>query len=205
MALLTALVAAVFFIAGKRSPEDRLATVLGCSFGIVLIVPMGISRDKMEGTLDFVCGLPVEPRDIAASRLIAAGLFAIPWAVGIGAVWISRPFSIALNPVAVAAVAWLAMLTIGASATAIFTYFELESLLGAPIIAMLLIVAIVPRIVHAVMPDLTPASVLQFLASPGMMPVLAFSFLIFVLAVVSLSLAISVRALNSFRPGSTAT
>jgi ABC-2 family transporter protein len=195
MVLLTVLVGIVFFLAGKHSPEDRLASILGCSIGVVLIVPMGISRDKMEGTLDFICGLPVEARDIAASRFIAVGLLAIPWAVGIGAVWLWRPFSVAINPVAVTVVAWLAMVTIGAAATAIFTCFELESLLGAPMIAMLVVGMIAPRIVHALFPAVTTVLILQWLTSGATPLVLASAALLIVASIGTVAFAATVRGL----------
>jgi ABC-type transport system involved in multi-copper enzyme maturation permease subunit len=195
MAQLTVFVAVVFFLLGKHSPEDRLAIVLGCSFGVVLIVPMGISRDKMEGTLDFICGLPLEPRDIAASRFGAVGLCTVPWAVVIGAVWLARPFSIALNPLAVFAVAWLAMLTVGAGATAIFTCFELESLFGVPIIAMLLLVVVLPRIAHALFPALTTAITIESLMRPASPSLAALAALLFVGLTGAIAFAATVRGL----------
>jgi hypothetical protein len=195
MAQLTALVAVVFFIAGKRSPEDRLAAVIGCAFGVVLIVPMGISRDKMEGTLDFICGLPVEARDIAASRFVAAGLLVIPWAVGIGAVWLARPFSIALNPLAVSVAAWLAMVSISTGAAAIFTCFELENVLGVPMIAMLITVVVVPRAVHAGFPSLTTALMLQWLTTRAAPVVLASAATLVVISVCTVAFLATVRGL----------
>jgi len=55
MALVTVVIGLVFFVAGKRTPADLLATLVGSGLGVALIVPMGIARDKMEGTLEFIC------------------------------------------------------------------------------------------------------------------------------------------------------
>lgn len=199
MVLLTVVVGIVFFLAGKHTPEDQLASILGCSIGVVLIVPMGISRDKMEGTLDFICGLPVESRDIAASRFIAVGLLAIPWAVAIGAFCLSRPFSIPLNPLAVAVAAWLAMLTLGAGATAIFSCFDLETLLGAPVIVLVLTLVIVPRVVHALFPALTAATMLRSLASPAAPMLVAIAALALVGLTGAIAFAATVRGLARHR------
>src|ERR1019366_8109956 len=163
MACLTVIVGLVFCVAGKPTPSDLLATLIGSSIGVVLIVPMGISRDKMEGSLDFLCGLPVESHAIAASRFIAVAVLSIPWAVGVGAVAFTVPTIASLNPVGVAILTWLAMLLLGASATALLTRFELESLLGAPVIAMVIAVVLVPRAVHALIPGMTKETVLRLL------------------------------------------
>jgi hypothetical protein len=198
MVVLTVLVGIVFFVAGKRDPESLLASLIGCSIGVVLLVPMGISRDKMEGTLDFICGLPVETRDIAASRLIAVALFALPWALGIGLLSIAARGAIPLTPVAAAVLAWLAMLFLGAIAIALFSCFDLESLLGAPAVALIVAAVVMPRLVHALIPDLTQTSILHFLAWRGATPLLMSVFLTSALAIVLVSLAISARALNNF-------
>lgn len=201
MVILTVLVGLVFFLAGKRSPESLLAALIGCSLGVVLIVPMGISRDKMEGTLDFLCGLPVESRDIAASRLIAVALLAVPWAVGVGAFSVVVPTSIELGPVRAAMIAWLTMLVLGAIATALFVCFDLESLLGAPIVAMIVMLVVVPRVVHVFIPQITQESVLRFLAGGAASTVVVTVFFSAVLATVLASHQVSARALARYRAG----
>ena len=86
LALVTAAIGALFYLAGKRTPTEMLAAMIGSSIGVVLVVPMGITRDKLEGTLDFICALPVDSRTIAASRIAAMAVLSIPWAVGIGVI-----------------------------------------------------------------------------------------------------------------------
>jgi hypothetical protein len=166
MILLTAIVCVVFFALGKRSATDQLAVLLGCSIGVVLIVPLGIARDKMEGTLDFVCGLPVEARDIAASRFLAIAALAFPWALGVGALSIAAPAIGSLNPVDAFVFAWLGLLLMGACTMALFTRYDFETLLGTPIVVMILFVAIAPRVVHFWLPSLTPESLARILSQP---------------------------------------
>ncbi|MFI5233795.1 MAG: hypothetical protein ACHQSE_14950 [Gemmatimonadales bacterium] len=147
MAVLTAIVCGVFFAAGKRAPSDLLAVMMGSGLGAVLIVPMGISRDKMEGTLDFLCGLPVDPRAIAAS--------------------LALPATAHVNPVVVVVLTWLAMLLIGACTVAALTCFELESLLGAPLVGLVIAFVLVPRAVRALVPAVTGEAVVRFLQQPA--------------------------------------
>jgi hypothetical protein len=200
MACLTIIVGVVFFLAGKRTPADFLAILIGSSLGVVLIVPMGISRDKMDGSLDFLCGLPVESHAIAASRFIAVAVLAIPWAVGVGAASFTLPVMVSLNPVGVAILTWLAMLLLGACGTALFTRFELESLLGAPVVAMVISVVLVPRVVHALIPGITQESLLRFLQQPTTPLVLATVLPAAVGIVGAVAFGIASRGFATYRP-----
>jgi hypothetical protein len=203
MACLTVIVGLVFFVAGKRAPVDLLATLMGSSLGVVFIVPMGISRDKIEGSLDFLCGLPVESRAIAASRFIAVAVLSIPWAAAVGAAAFTVPTITSLSPVGVAILTWLAMLLLGACGTVLLTRFELESLLGAPVVAMVIAVVLVPRAVHALIPGLTQETVLRLLQRPTAPFVLSAVLLAVVGIVGAVAFAITSRAFASYRPGQT--
>jgi ABC-2 family transporter len=167
MAVLALVVCGVFFAAGKRTAADLFVTVLGTGLGAVLIVPMGISRDKMEGTLDFLCGLPVEPRAIATSRFVAMAVLAAPWAVAAGIVSIALSPVAQVNPVAVTVLVWLATLLLGACATAAFACFDLETLLGAPVVGLVIVFVLVPRAVRALFPEFSGAAALRFLQQPA--------------------------------------
>jgi hypothetical protein len=167
MGVLALIVCGVFFAAGKRTAADLFVTVLGTGLGAVLIVPMGISRDKMEGTLDFLCGLPVEPRTIAASRFAAMTVLAAPWAIAAGAVSIALPAVALVNPVAVAVLIWLSMLVLGACATAAFACFDLETLLGGPVVGLVIVFVLVPRAFRAVFPGATREAAIHFLQQPA--------------------------------------
>lgn len=197
MVMLTVVVEAVFFAAGKRSPDNLLASLLGCCIGVVLIIPMGISRDKMEGTLDFICGLPVEARDIAASRFAALAVLTIPWAVAVGALATRVPQSAALSPAGVVVLAWLTMLSLGSIATALFICFDLETLLGAPVVGLIIAVVLIPRIARALLPQVTAELLLRFLSGPSAPLILAAVLLLVAGGVTTASFALSVRALGS--------
>jgi hypothetical protein len=203
MVALTAIVSATFYLAGKRTSADFLATLIGSSLGVVLIVPMGISRDKMEGTLDFLCGLPVESQEIAASRFVAVAILSVPWAMGVGALSFALPAPIPLNPAGVAILAWLALLMLGACATALLARFDLESLLGAPVVAIVIAVAVVPRAVRLLMPAITREAFMAFLRQPSAPLVLMFSFLAAAVVTGAAAFGITSRAFANYRPDST--
>lgn len=203
MAALTVIVCAVFYLAGKRTPADFLATLIGSSLGVALIVPMGISRDKMEGTLDFLCGLPVEPRDIAASRFVAVALLAVPWAVAVGALSFALPAPIPVNPAAAALLTWFALLILGACATAALARFELESLLGAPVVALVIFVALVPRALRALMPGLSPEALVEILRQPRAPLLLALVLVAVAGGTCTIAFEMASRAFARYEPDST--
>lgn len=199
MALLTMIVCGVFVLAGKRTASDVLATVLGSGIGAVLIVPMGISRDKMEGTLDFLCGLPVEPRAIAASRFAAMAVFATPWAAAAGGVSFALPATAQVNPIAVGVLTGLAMLLLGACGIAALTCFELESLLGAPLVAVVIAFVLVPRAVRALLPGVTGDAALRFLQQPAAPFVVAVCLLAVGAVVGAIAFGMATRGFAKYR------
>ena len=197
----TILICLVFYAAGKRTAVEMLALVVGSSLGTIMMVPMGIAREKMEGTLDFICGLPVEPRTIAASRFLAVAILPIPWVIAIGVTSVAVPTLGALNPVGVAALAWLALLSLGALGTALCTLYDLESLLGVPLLAFVIAVVLVPRVAHALLPGLTPKVVLHLLQQPRAPIVLTLVLLVGVAIAGTLSFAITARGFAKYRAG----
>jgi hypothetical protein len=198
MILLTAAVCIVFFVLGKRTPMDQLAALLGCSLGVALIVPLGIARDKMEGTLDFVCGLPVEARDIAASRFISVAALAVPWALAIGAVSAAAPAIGSLNPVDAFVFAWLGMVLLGSCATALFCRYDFETLLGTPVVVMILFVAIAPRVMRLWLPSLTPQTLARILGHPYA-PLAVIASLVVVVALAgALTFGVTVRGFATY-------
>jgi ABC-type transport system involved in multi-copper enzyme maturation permease subunit len=200
MAWIVAAVVVVFYLAGKRAPSDLLAIVIGSAVGVVMMVPMGISRDKMEGTLDFVCGLPVEPRAIAASRFAAVALLSAPWAAVSGVVAAFVPQIATVNPVGVAMVMWLAMLLVGTCGTALTACFELETLLGAPFVATVIVLLILPRVVRALLPGITAEVMLRFVQRPSAPFVLGAVLLAAVAILGSVAFAASARGFANYRP-----
>ena len=200
LAGLTVAIGVLFYLTGKRAPSEFLAAMIGSGIGVVLVVPMGIARDKLEGTLDFICALPVECRDIAASRLAAMAILSMPWAIGVGAISVALPSPVPLNVVIVTAAAWLLLTTLGATATAFFTLFELEQLLGAPLFAMIVLAVLVPRAIRWMFPSASADVVWSLLRRPAAPAVLISATLAAVVLIGFVSYAAIERGFTSFRP-----
>ena len=199
MILLTIVVLCVFFAAGKRAPSELLAAVLGSGLGSALIVPMGVSRDKMEGTFDFICGLPVEPRAIAMSRFVAMAILEAPWAMLAGVVAAMVPAATRVDPAAVCALAWIVALIIGACGVAALTCFDLETMLGAPVVVLVITFAVAPRIVRTLFPRVSSDAALRFLQQPTA-PLLVGTCLIVAGGIVGgIALWATARAIESYR------
>ena len=111
------------------------------------------------------------------------------------------PTVASLNPVGVATLTWFAMLLLGACGTALLTRFELESLLGTPVVAMVIAVVLVPRMVHALFPGLTQETLLRMMQRPAAPFVLSAVLLAAVAIVGTVAFVITSRAFASYRPG----
>jgi hypothetical protein len=200
MALLTIAIGLVFYLAGKRTPGDMLAILIGSSLGTVLIVPMGISRDKMEGTLEFICGLPVEAREIAYSRFAAMALVALPWAVGVGLLSPFVPSFGVVQPAALAITIWLVLVMLGSCAIALMTCFDLESVLGVPLISGVILLVLVPRASRALFPELTADAFLRFAGRPEAPAILMGGLLVALAAIGAAALKVTERGFAGYRP-----
>jgi hypothetical protein len=199
MTFVTLAICGMFFMAGKRDASSQLAILLGSGLGIVLLVPMGIVRDKMEGTLEFICGLPVEPREIAASRFIAGALVAIPWAAAVGALTFTMRSNGAMNAADAAVLTWLLMCLIGGCITAAVALFDFATLLGMPLVALVAAWILLPRIVGALFPGVTERTVVDFLNRPTTPLILAGALMITLCATGSIAFAAAVRGFARYR------
>lgn len=200
LALVSLAVCAIFYIAGKKAPADMLALMLGCSLGVVMIVPMGITRDKMEGTLDFICGLPIQPRAIAGSRFAALALLALPWAAVTGVLAGGVREVMGLDPMLVAATMWLAMIVVGACLIALMALFELEVLFGLPLLILVLSLALLPRALRSLAPGLTRDAVVRFLQRPDAPYLIAALVLAVALTAGTVAFAATERGFAHYRP-----
>lgn len=167
LAALTVAISALFYLAGKRTAPELLAAMIGSGIGAVLIVPMGIARDKLEGTLDFICTLPVTPGVIAASRLAAMAVLAMPWAAGVGMLSVTLRVPNLPGAMLVTLMAWLMMVMLGAIATAFFALFELEQILGAPLFAMVVFFVVAPRLFRWFFPNVSAGLVWSLVSRPS--------------------------------------
>jgi len=106
----------VLLLFGWQTP-GRIAFVLGV-MGLAGLwsVPMNVMRDKLEGGLEFLTALPVEPRVLAAARLLAVVIFALPaGAGGAAAVYLTYGAGLATIPALRLALWTFALVSAGAA------------------------------------------------------------------------------------------
>jgi len=193
------LMVGLFFVAGKRSPADHLAIFLGIGFGASLLVPLGIWRDRLEGTLDFLCGLPVEASSIAASRFIVVALGALPWSIGVAIAAARLPAEYSLNPIAVAIVVWLLFTLVGACLAALIAKFGIEGLAGWPVIAIGSLTLLGPRLLRHFVPGFSAKQLFELAQRPYASAAAAAILLIMIGLLGTLAFEVTTRAIASFR------
>lgn len=156
----TLAIAAVFWLAGKRDSTTVLAVALGTGLGAALIVPMGITKDRLDGALEFLAGLPTDAATIASARFATVVIVTLPWALASAAatLLVSRAAGGAPPAAAIALGAflltWIGLTTIGWILTGVFCRWDLAQLLGFPVVALLIALLVVGRVLrHVVPPD----------------------------------------------------
>jgi hypothetical protein len=168
--LTTAALVAVFWVAGKRGPDTMLAVVLGAGLGSALIVPMGVTRDRLEGTLAFLTGLPTRPATIAAARFAVVVFATAPWALlaAFGMLPLARELEHGPPPLAAALgtalLAWIGLTTIGWVLTGVLSRWDLAQMLGVPIIVAVIALLVLPRLLRPLVPADPVAWLTWFLA-----------------------------------------
>lgn len=202
----TAVIAAVFWLAGKRGPDTGFAIALGMGFGAALIVPVGVTKDRLEGTLAFLTGLPTRPSTIAAARFAAVAVTTLPWAVvaagGLG--WVAAAFPGAPPPAWVALgalpLAWAGFTTIGWILTGVFSRWDLAQLLGVPIVVAVIALLLIPRVARPLLPADPAAWFGTFFASPWGPLGVASAVLLVAAAAGAAAFALAVHGIATYRP-----
>ena len=205
----TLFMGAVFCLLGQHGASSLLAVSLGAGIVMALIVPAGASRDKVEGTLEFLAALPTPPAAIATARLVAVVLTTLPWAVLTAA---ATPFALTMahaHPVAATAVgallgAWLLYTLIGWVGTGLFLRYEPRRFLGYPLAVLLLAVVFLPKYVRLQIPAESAARLTWFVAQPWAPAVVALALVLLGGAVLAASLRLAVRGIELYRPDPTA-
>jgi hypothetical protein len=92
---------------------------------------------------------------------------------------------------------------LGVGATALLARFDLENLLGAPVVAIVIAVVLVPRAARLLLPDFTREAFMAFLRQPSAPLVLMFAFLAVTVVTGTTAFGITSRAFANYRPDST--
>ncbi len=129
---------------GKGSITNMLVIVMGAGLGVATAgIPMTVMRDKLDGTLEFLCTLPTSANTIAGAKFITSALGTLPWAVGSGAVvWVMGvpeefPASVPSAALGGSIVIWITYCLISWWLIALWARFEPEKTGWIPLVALL--------------------------------------------------------------------
>lgn len=160
----------MFFLMGRgRDGVGMALALLGFIFGLK---PAWQSLlDKLDGSLEFLTSLPVDPWRLATAQLLAcaawAATAALPWTLGLD-LFLEATVGTGLAPVqGILAFLGLLLATAGASAllSGALVRFAMETLTWLPVAALLGLVGL-GQLVDAVWPG-SEGAVVAWLASPG--------------------------------------
>jgi hypothetical protein len=126
-------------------------------------------------------------------------VLSIPWATGIGMLSFAAPSGSQINPLIAAALSWLVMVTLGSCALALMTRFELEQLLGVPVVGLVVLSVLVPRLFRAMFPHISTETVQRLLSRPGAFLIVAALLAIGSAAVVATAFQFTKQALASYQ------
>lgn len=199
-------VAMGFLVAVGWSTPGRLSFLLALAgFSTVSQIPMNALRDRVEGGLEFLTGLPVAPETLAAARIGACALAAAPGAALILAatgVLLGNagalPRGLGWVPAA-GLLAWSGV-TAGASFITALVLRLQVSRMGYVPLALVLALAALDPVVSRMLPH--PWETLRALAARPWLPQAAWAVCFLGCGVaVLVSLRLAGAAMRAFRPG----
>ena len=161
-----------FAALGKASGENVLAVIMGVTVATVIAIPLGVSRDKLEHTLEFLQSLPVTVSELVTARFAAAALSLLPGAVATGAALglLPRPaeleFVAGLAAFNVALGFWLLLTLVAWGLTAASAAFDLASMMGWPLAAFVLLAFLVSMAIRLLGPEDLGAALDWFFQQP---------------------------------------
>ncbi len=205
VALATAAGLGLLLVAGRGSGTNLSAVLVGTTVGYALAIPTAVLREKFDGTLGFLVGLPTTPGTIAAAKLAGAALAVLPGAaqVALAVAWLAPrglfqggPFGAAL----VALVgAWVALTCLSFFMASTIVRFELQTMAAAPVTVGVIALILGSLAVDRFVPD--PLGLLRrFLAAPWAPAASALAGLALAVAMASVSWRFSTRGIAHYRP-----
>lgn len=76
-----AVITLVLMLVGKGRLEYLLPMFLGAGLGAGIAIAFGVVRDKLEGTLEFLCNLPIGSGTIVEAKFASITLLVLPWSL----------------------------------------------------------------------------------------------------------------------------
>ncbi len=185
--------------------------VTGLVVALLVMQPMFLAlqlvKDKLDGTLHFLCALPVTPETLAAVRVVPIVAFSALGGSVIAAlsVWNGVPAAVGHGPALVAATTLLlgALVPAALASTmlALSARFRFETLVSLPML-LLFGLAALTKVAERVVPAGTGAQLSTLLAQPWVPALLIALLCAALVGVVALAFRVTARTLARFTPES---
>lgn len=194
----------LLLLTGRADREFATLFLLLMAMVFLMFLPPNQIRDKLDGSMAFLLGLPVERSTLARAQCLAAGVVMVPAALFMATAWsltapawfppgLSRP---GLPGVALAS--WSALTALSILLSSILVRFRLDQLSAIPFLIVLGLPFILDPLLAPLLPSLT--QVVEFLARPWAV-VLIETGLVLMSAVVALAGYRMLRSgLSRFQP-----
>ncbi len=162
----------VFAVFSEDVAENILAVTMGGTMGTALLIPMTVSRDKLEHTLGFLLSLPATVPELVVARFGAAALSLLPGSVATGAALALLPlpaelaFMEGIPAFTMALGFWLLLMVVAWSLTAAAAAFDLSTLLGWPLVIFVGLCFILLWAIRTLGPDDPVQALRSFFGQP---------------------------------------
>lgn len=158
--------AALFVATGHATAENLISSALGTGVAFAMIGPLLVVRDKLEGTIEVLRGLPTSYEAVAAAKLVSAAVCTAPAALqfALTAAWVAGAGGERTPALAIQGfvTAWALLTLVAWLLVGLLTRYEIEQLSVAPALALALLVVVVGPAVERAVPD--PVAAMRWLA-----------------------------------------
>lgn len=203
-ALMLAVIFGVLALTGRATGEIAVLVLLGMAMAFALLLPPNQLRDKLDGSMAFLLGLPVERSTLARARCLATGLVMIPGALFPVAAWslaapaffppgLSRP-----GLAGVALVSWSTLTAVSILLSALLVRFKMEQVTMIPFVIFLGLLFVLDPLLTPLLPD--QAAVAQFLARPEAAILVEFGIVLGSAAVILVGYRLLRDGLENYQP-----
>ena len=196
----------VFAVFGRATADNILAVIMGGTIGTSLLIPLSVSRDKTERTLEFLLSLPATVPELVAARFAAAAVSLLPGSVATGVALAVLPLPPELGfmdgvPTFTIAVGFWVLATVATwSLVALAAAFDLSTVMGWPLGIVVGLCFAVPWAIGRWGPSDPGQALMWFLRQPFAAAVLVAVATTVVVATAGAAFLLACRGFNTYTP-----
>lgn len=192
----------LLLLARDEEPASVAHVLIGLSCAFAVGFPVLMMRDRLDGSLDMLAGLPVPGIHIARARLAAVATICLLGGVQIGgaALLLFRPGLTPLHRAALAiaagGVGWVVLTAGGFLVGAFMTRYPLHHAANRILINTVLVLIFMPLLIDMIWPEVPVWS--YFFALPT--PLLVATVLLLAAGAIAVSLRMMAKGIDRFEP-----